>query len=326
MREVSRHLFIPRRPLIASMLSCGPERSWFRIVKASLISSTRPALTSVSAPFRMTRRLPLPARRTFASIDRTTGSRSGHWPLSPTCSAAAIFARLSWISIRSAAMVIRSTISWTRLFSSTGGIASHRSESLRALCRAASSAYASRPSGASVSLTSVLDDKTTLSAGRAPAPQYPPPTRATLHRPKAAQRHSSSIAWPSLWHGSASSDCRQNRRSGPPTGSAPPRPPPTSARADWRGACPARSAKAPDRGGPLAGRGRLCLGEQCRPDRSGSAASDRGPRGKNVGRRPAVRRLLHGACSQYPVDRVRPRQPYGRRLRLIYDQFAVLDV
>src|ERR1700738_3316387 len=81
MREVSRPLFIPRRPLIASMLSCDPERNWFRIAKASLISSTRPALTSVSAPFRMTRRLPLPARRTFASIDRTTGSRSGRWPL-----------------------------------------------------------------------------------------------------------------------------------------------------------------------------------------------------------------------------------------------------
>jgi hypothetical protein len=47
------------------------------------------------------KRLPT-ARRTFASIDRTTGSRSGRWPLSPTCSAAAIFARLSWISIRSA--------------------------------------------------------------------------------------------------------------------------------------------------------------------------------------------------------------------------------
>src|ERR1700716_489272 len=58
------------------MLSCDPERNWFRIVKACLISSTRPALTSVSAPFPMTRRLPLPARRTFASIDRTTGSRS----------------------------------------------------------------------------------------------------------------------------------------------------------------------------------------------------------------------------------------------------------
>ena len=90
MREVSRHLFIPRRPLIASMLSSDPERSWFRIAKASLIISTRPALTSASAPFSMTRRLPLPARRTFASIDRTTGSRSGRWPLSPTCSAAAI--------------------------------------------------------------------------------------------------------------------------------------------------------------------------------------------------------------------------------------------
>jgi hypothetical protein len=64
----------------------------FRIAKASLIISTRPALTSASAPFSMSRRLPLAARRTFASIDRTTGSISGRWPLSPTCSAAAIFA------------------------------------------------------------------------------------------------------------------------------------------------------------------------------------------------------------------------------------------
>jgi hypothetical protein len=30
------------------MLSCYPERSWFRIAKASLIISTRPALTSAS--------------------------------------------------------------------------------------------------------------------------------------------------------------------------------------------------------------------------------------------------------------------------------------
>jgi Pyridine nucleotide-disulphide oxidoreductase len=41
MREGSRHLFIPRRLLIASMLASDPERSWIRIVKASLISSTR---------------------------------------------------------------------------------------------------------------------------------------------------------------------------------------------------------------------------------------------------------------------------------------------
>jgi hypothetical protein len=41
MREVSRHLFIPRLPLMASMLASDPERNWFRITKASLISSTR---------------------------------------------------------------------------------------------------------------------------------------------------------------------------------------------------------------------------------------------------------------------------------------------
>src|ERR1700726_374836 len=91
MREVSRHLFIPRRPLIASMLASDPERNWFRIAKASLISSTRPALTSVSAPFPMTRRFPLPARRSFASIDRVMGSISGLWLPPPASSAAAIF-------------------------------------------------------------------------------------------------------------------------------------------------------------------------------------------------------------------------------------------
>ena len=36
MREVSRHLFIPRRPLIASMLSSDPEKSWIWIVKVEL--------------------------------------------------------------------------------------------------------------------------------------------------------------------------------------------------------------------------------------------------------------------------------------------------
>src|ERR1700680_252892 len=46
MREVSRHLFIPRRPLIASMLSSDPERSWFRIAKASVIMAARFSLTS----------------------------------------------------------------------------------------------------------------------------------------------------------------------------------------------------------------------------------------------------------------------------------------
>jgi hypothetical protein len=99
MREVSRHLFIPRRPLIASMLASDPERSWIRIVKASLISSTRPALTSASAPFAMTRRFPLPARRSFASMDRVMGSISGLWLPPPASSAAAIFARFSQMSI-----------------------------------------------------------------------------------------------------------------------------------------------------------------------------------------------------------------------------------
>jgi hypothetical protein len=94
MREVSRHLFIPRRPLIASMLSSDPERNWIRIVNASLISSTRPALISASAPFAMTRRFPLPARRSFASIDRVMGSISGLWLPPPASSAAATFARL----------------------------------------------------------------------------------------------------------------------------------------------------------------------------------------------------------------------------------------
>src|ERR1700726_4033421 len=51
----------------------------------------RPALTSASAPFSMTRRFPLPARRSFASIDRVMGSISGLWLPPPASSAAAIF-------------------------------------------------------------------------------------------------------------------------------------------------------------------------------------------------------------------------------------------
>jgi hypothetical protein len=42
----------------------------------------------------------LPARRSFASIDRVMGSISGLWLPSPASSAAAIFARFSQMSIR----------------------------------------------------------------------------------------------------------------------------------------------------------------------------------------------------------------------------------
>src|SRR5262249_405545 len=86
----------------------------FRIEKASLINSRMAWLISAVAPFAMTRRLPLPARRSFASNDNTTGSRSG-LPGTLVCNAAAIFARLSRTSIRSAAMITSSTISRTRL-------------------------------------------------------------------------------------------------------------------------------------------------------------------------------------------------------------------
>ena len=39
----------------------------FRIAKTSVIMAARPALTSASAPYSMTRCFPLPARRSFAS-------------------------------------------------------------------------------------------------------------------------------------------------------------------------------------------------------------------------------------------------------------------
>jgi hypothetical protein len=67
-----------------------------------------------------------------------------------------------------------------------------------------------------------------------------------------------------------------------------------------------RSGKAPDRGSPRAGRGRLRLGEQCRPDREVLQHQVVGAAGEVLAAGPAVRRLLHGACSQYPAGRVRP--------------------
>jgi hypothetical protein len=51
-------------------------RSRQRLVPGREIMVARPALTSASAPFSMTRRFPLPARRSFPSIDTTMGSRS----------------------------------------------------------------------------------------------------------------------------------------------------------------------------------------------------------------------------------------------------------
>jgi hypothetical protein len=59
--------------------------------------------------------------------------------------------------------VTRSTMSRTRLFISTGGIASHRLESVKALRKAASKARASRLSGLSAPPMSVLDEKNALS-------------------------------------------------------------------------------------------------------------------------------------------------------------------
>jgi hypothetical protein len=125
--EVRRNLFVPRRALIASMLSSDPEKSWFRIAKASWISSTRPWLASALAPFAMIRRFPLLARRSFAAIDRTMGSRSRSL-CTLACSVAAIFARFKRTSIRSAPMITCSTMSRTRLFSSRGGALIQRSE------------------------------------------------------------------------------------------------------------------------------------------------------------------------------------------------------
>ena len=140
---------IPTRSVIASMLVSDPDKSWFRIAKASVIMAARSALNSALLPFSMRRRFPLPVRRSLASIDRTTGSRSAHWLAPPASRAAPIFARLNRISIRSAATAARSTSSRTRLLFSSGGATNHRSESLNAFCRAASSVCASRSSGAS---------------------------------------------------------------------------------------------------------------------------------------------------------------------------------
>ena len=85
-------LFLPvtreRRPLIASMLSWDPERNWFRIAIASSISSTRPALTFTPGS--------IPDDEALA----LAGAPHLRFELFfPTCSAAAIFARLSWIGL-----------------------------------------------------------------------------------------------------------------------------------------------------------------------------------------------------------------------------------
>ena len=125
-REGGRPRAIPSRSIIASMLSFGPDNSWLRIARASATMAARPALTFAAAPFSMTRRLPLPARRSLASIDRTTGSRSGRCSSACAPNAAATFAQLSRMSIRSAATVTPSTISRATLVSSMDGRASHR--------------------------------------------------------------------------------------------------------------------------------------------------------------------------------------------------------
>ena len=68
--------------MVAAICICSLRADAIRIIaNASVIVAARPALTSASAPFSMTRRFPLPARHSFASIDTTTRPRSGRLAL-----------------------------------------------------------------------------------------------------------------------------------------------------------------------------------------------------------------------------------------------------
>jgi hypothetical protein len=75
-----------------------------------------PSLTSAVALSAMIRRFPLPARRSFASIDRTTGSRSCLL-CTLTCNAPAIFARFT--------RDINPIGSYDHLLDNGSGVASH---------------------------------------------------------------------------------------------------------------------------------------------------------------------------------------------------------
>src|ERR1700730_9043609 len=60
------------------MLSCDPERRGIRDWESIFDRFDEACVAAkASPPFAMTRRFPLPARRSFASIDRVIGSRSG---------------------------------------------------------------------------------------------------------------------------------------------------------------------------------------------------------------------------------------------------------
>src|ERR1700736_3751351 len=88
-------------------------------------------------------------------------------------------------------MVTRSTMSRTRLFISTGGMTSHRLESVQALRKATSKARASRSSGVSASPMSVLDEKNALSRSstNASISPEPPPLAAQLEDGQLREPH-----------------------------------------------------------------------------------------------------------------------------------------
>jgi hypothetical protein len=165
-------------------------------------------------------------------------------------------------------------------------MASHRLESMQALRKAASKARASRSSGVSAAPILVLDEKNALnrsstSPSMSPADARIPcfacgrsPARSAVET-RERYRLAFFMAWVGVIGLPSASTIKQASRL---DASAP-----TAKERSCRLAASLSCTICQSSGSRMAGPGRLRPGEQCRPDRAGSAASGRGRHGKNVG-------------------------------------------
>ena len=148
---------------MASMLSSRPERNMLRAANARAIREARASSIAFAAPLPITSRTPFPARRRLAVIDRTAGSTSGMQSfgldVESDIAIDKIETRSSDTRIWSSPTCIRLTKDFTSSRSSSDASVVQRSASLADRSRTARWVEASRPSGATASLTSASDAK-----------------------------------------------------------------------------------------------------------------------------------------------------------------------
>jgi hypothetical protein len=182
MLDAGAHLrcLTPSRDAMASMLSSPPARNMLRVAIARAIREARPWSIAFAAPLPITSRTPFPARRRLAVIDRTKGSTES------VGLGGASGITLDTIAVRWSPTKIWASPIWicwtkdrTRSRSSRDASLVQRSASFADRSSTARWVAASRPSGATASLTSAPDAKSARRRSSTSASMSP----AGMHRP-----------------------------------------------------------------------------------------------------------------------------------------------